>query len=160
MKNKALLFILFLVLISCNSSKNVFGKYRSNFAEYGFFVTQIKFNSDSTAEYHKHGDLMNEEVTGRFKVSNNTAYIKFDKLKYDKSKDTLSFSEFLAKEIDTNEYRNLHYYDLKFENGIPYHLKYKIKHNKLLVYSFVTGKIVRRSKGSYNKSKFYLKKVN
>jgi hypothetical protein len=160
MKKISFLILLFLMLISCNSKKQIIGKYRSNFAEYGFFVTQIKFNSDSTAEYHKAGDLISEDLTGKFKVSHNIAYIKFDKLKYDVSHDTLSLNEILEREIDTNQFRNGHYYDLKFENGIPYHLKYKIKHNKLLIYNITTGKIVRRTKGSRKKAKFYLKKIN
>ncbi len=160
MKKTSFLLILFLLLISCNSRKNLIGTYRSNFAVHGFFVTEIKFNPDSTTEFHMAGDLMNENLTGRFRVSNNIAYIKFDKLKYDQSKDTLSFSEILAKEVDTNEYRNMHSYDLKLENGISYHLKYRIKHNKLLVYNIVSDKIVRKSQGSKNKRKYYLKKIN
>ncbi|MDR7370167.1 hypothetical protein [Flavobacterium aquidurense] len=160
MKNTSFLPILFLLLISCNSRKNLIGTYRSNFAVHGFFVTQIKFNPDSTTEYRMAGDLMNENLTGRFKVSNNIAYIKFDKLKYDQSKDNLSFSEILTKEVDTNEYRNMHSYDLKYENSIPYHLKYKIKQNKLIVYNIVTGKIVRKIQGSMNKRKYYLKKID
>ncbi|HEU4789996.1 MAG TPA: hypothetical protein VFS71_09945 [Flavobacterium sp.] len=160
MKKISFLLILVSLLISCNSKKNLIGTYRSNFAIHGFFVTQIKFNPDSTTEYHMAGDLMNENLTGRFKVTNNIAYIKFEKLKYNQSKDTLSFNEMLTKEVDTNEYRNMHSYDLKLENGIPYHLKYKIKRNKLMVYNIASGKIVRKSQGSKNKRKYYLKKMN
>lgn len=160
MKKTSFLIILLLLLISCNSSKNIIGTYKSNFAVYGFFVTKIKFNPDSTTEYDKIGDLINENLTGRFKISHNIAYIKFDKLKYDQSKDTLSLNEIFTRKIDTNDYQNLHSYDLKFENGISYHLKYKIKHNKLIAYNIITGKIVRKSKGSKNKRKYYLKKIN
>lgn len=125
-----------------------------------FFVTQIKFNTDNTVKFKKVGDLMNEELTGKFKISKNIAYVKFDKLKYDSSQDTLSLNELLESSIDTNQFQNNHLYNLKIENGISYHLKYKIKHDKLLVYNIRTGKIVRRSKGSKNTAKFYLKKVN
>lgn len=103
---------------------------------------------------------MNEELKGKFKISrNNIAYIEFDKLKYDYALDTLSMGELLEKPIDTNQFQNMPLYDLKFEDGIPYHLKFKIKYNKLLVYNIQTGKIVRRSKGSKNIAKFYLKKI-
>lgn len=158
---KKISFLLLLVLfVSCKSNRNFYGTYKSNFAELGFFVTKIEFNADSTVKFNKAGDLMNEELTGKFKISrNNIAYIKFDKLKYDYTLDTLSLNEILKKPIDTNQFQNMHLYDLKLENGISYHLKYKIKHNKLLVYNIQTGKIVRRSKGSKNTAKYYLRKV-
>ncbi|PIF34728.1 hypothetical protein CLU81_5389 [Flavobacterium sp. 9] len=158
MKKLSLLLLLFL-FVSCNSNRNIYGTYRSNFAQLGFFVTAIKFNADSTVKYKMAGDLMNEELTGKFKISRNIAYIKFDKLKYDTAADTLSFDELMEMPIDTNQFQNMHLYDLKNENGIPYHLKYKIKHNKLLVYHMQTGKIVRRAKGSKRIAKFYLKKL-
>ncbi|MBF4483191.1 hypothetical protein [Flavobacterium sp. CSZ] len=158
---KKIFFLLLLLLfVSCNSNRNFCGTYRSNFAQLGFFVTQIKFNTNSTVKFNKAGDLMNEELKGKFKISrNNIAYIEFDKLKYDYALDTLSMGELLEKPIDTNQFQNMHLYDLKFEDGIPYHLKFKIKYNKLLVYNIQTGKIVRRSKGSKNIAKFYLKKI-
>ncbi|QGK73997.1 hypothetical protein [Flavobacterium sp. SLB02] len=158
---KKIFFLLLLLLfVSCNSNRNFCGTYRSNFAQLGFFVTQIKFNTDSTVKFNKAGDLMNEELKGKFKISrNNIAYIEFDKLKYDYALDTLSMGELLEKPIDTNQFQNMPLYDLKFEDGIPYHLKFKIKYNKLLVYNIQTGKIVRRSKGSKNIAKFYLKKI-
>lgn len=158
---KKISFLLLLLLfVSCNSNRNFCGTYRSNFAQLGFFVTQIKFNADSTVKFNKAGDLMNEDLTGKFKISrNNIVYVEFDKLKYNDAPDTLSLTELMEKPIDTNQFQNMHLYDLKFENGIPYHLKYKIKHNKLLVYNIQTGKIVRRSKGSKNTAKFYLKKI-
>lgn len=157
---KVFLFLsIIFIFNSCSSNKNFQGRYRSNFAQLGFFVTDIKFNRDSTVEFHKAGDLMNENLTGRFKVSNNIVYVKFNKLKYDTSKDTLSFDELLKAPIDTNEHKNLHYYDLKFEDNIPYHLKYKIKQDRLLVYNVETNQIIRRFKGSKKVAKFYLQKV-
>lgn len=152
--------LLLFLFVSCNSNRNFCGTYQSNFAQLGFFVTKIKFNADSTVKFNKAGDLMNEELTGKFKISrNNIAYIKFDKLKYDYPLDTLTLNELQEKPIDASQFQNMQPYDLKVENGISYHLKYKIKHNKLLVYNIQTGKIVRRSKGSKNMAKYYLKKV-
>jgi hypothetical protein len=161
MLNRKIFFLLLLFLfVSCASNRNISGTYRSNFAEFGFFVTKIRFNADSTVEFSKAGDLINEELKGKFKISrNNIAYIKFDKLKYEILPDTLPLNELQKIVIDTNQFLNLHSYDLKFENGISYHLKYKIKHNKLLGYNIKTGKIIRRSRGSKNIAKFYLKKV-
>ncbi|QOG03656.1 hypothetical protein [Flavobacterium sp. MDT1-60] len=149
-----------LLFVSCNSNRNFCGTYKSNFAQLGFFVTKIKFNADSTVKFNKAGDLMNEELTGKFKISrSNIVYVKFDKLKYEQPPDSLPLNELQGMPIDTNPFQNMHLYDLKLENGISYHLKYKIKRNKLLVYNIQTGKIVRRSKGSKNTAKFYLKKV-
>lgn len=158
MKKTALLLLLFL-FVSCNSNRNICGTYRSNFAQLGFFVTTVKFNADSTVKYNKVGDLMNEELTGKFKISRNIVYIMFDEPKYDKPLDTLTFNESQETPNYANLFQNNHLYDLKHENGIPYHLKYKIKHNKLLVYHMQTGKIVRRAKGSKRIAKFYLKKL-
>lgn len=154
MKKLSLLFFL-LILVSCNSNRNICGTYRSNFAQLGFFVTTIKFNADSTVKYNKAGDLMNEELTGKFKISRNIAYIKFDEPKLD----TITLNESQETPNYANLFQNNHLYDLKHENGIPYHLKYKIKHNKLLVYHMQTGKIVRRAKGSKRIAKYYLRKL-
>lgn len=154
MKKLSLLLLLFL-FVSCNSNRNIYGTYRSNFAQLGFFVTAIKFNADSTVKYKMAGDLMNEELTGKFKISRNIAYIKFDEPKLD----TLTLNESQETPNYANLFQNNHLYDLKHENGIPYHLKYKIKHNKLLVYHMQTGKIVRRAKGSKRIAKYYLRKL-
>lgn len=157
---KSFLSLAVLILsASCTSNKNIAGKYRSNFAQLGFFVTEIKLNRDSTIEFHKAGDLMNEKLSGRFKILNNNIYVKFDKLKYIEPKNTLSLEELMKLPIDTIESKNLHYYDLKFKRNIPYHLKFKIKSNKLLIYNINTNKIIRRSSNSKKKAKFYLKKL-
>ncbi|WP_426486045.1 hypothetical protein [Flavobacterium sp. 2] len=160
LKNACLLFTLLLLISSCNSSKKISGIYRSNFAQYGFFVTEVKLNEDSTAVFQKWGDVLGEKLNGKYKISKNTLYLKFNKLKHDSSKDTVSINELSMIPIDTSEYQDSHGYDLKFENGIPYHLKFKIKHNKLLVYNFVSDKIIRRCQGSKNKARFYLKKLD
>lgn len=157
---KSFLFLAVVVLTaSCTSNKHIAGRYRSNFARYGFFVTDIKFNRDSTVEYHMAGDVISENLTGRFKIVDNIVYFKIDKLKYIEVKDTLSLEELMLLPIDTTENKNYHHYDLKVENDISYHLKFKIKSNKLLVYDNKTNKIIRKAEGSKKKAKYYLKKL-
>lgn len=155
---KSFFFLVVMVLsASCISNKNIVGKYRSNFAQYGFFVTEIKLNCDSTAEYHMAGDMINENLTGHFKITNNIVYFKSDKLKYIEPKQTFPLNDFTL--IDTIESKNYHHYDLKVENNTSYHLKFKIKSKKLLVYDNKTNKMIRVCQGSKKKAKYYLKKL-
>ena len=59
---------------------------------------------------------------------------------------------------------NSHYYELKKENEIEYHLKYKILKEKLQVYNIQTNKLVKKSKlysekGNWQRKKYFLKKI-
>ena len=57
MKIRTVIFFYVLIFFnSCNVSQNIDGKYRSNFGELGFFVTEIKLNSNKTFNYKQgHG---------------------------------------------------------------------------------------------------------
>ncbi len=57
-------------LSSCGSTHNISGKYRSNFAVHGFFVTRINLNTDSTFGYRMSGDLMFDTSNGHYRVGN------------------------------------------------------------------------------------------
>ena len=58
-------------LPSCASTKNIAGKYRSNFAVHGFFVTRINLNPDSTFGYKMSGDLMFDTSNGHYRLDDN-----------------------------------------------------------------------------------------
>ena len=164
-----LLFIIISVLIlclsSCTSTKNIQGKYKSNFADLGFFINTIKFKNDSTFKYNYSGDLVNQDLTGTYKIHKNKLYLKFIKNKgeIEYQNDSLSISEILSE--------NRHNYKLKNENGINYHRKFLIKNGKLFNYREDNGKLVKRAKKysgkkryiifgpTSNFKKFYLKKV-
>jgi hypothetical protein len=171
MKLKIILFIYFSTfLISCSVNKKVDGKYRSNFAEMGFFVTKIELNRDNTFHYEFSGDLLHTELDGKYRVENKKLYLRFNKLKGEteskigkvNGKDTIVNFENLG---------NSHSYELKKENEIEYHLKYKISKQRLFVYNVQTDQIVRKANGysetrkylffgpKYYKKKKYLKKI-
>lgn len=82
MKLKIILFIyISIFLVSCNANKKISGKYRSNFADLGFFITEIELKSDSTFHYEFSGDLLHTELAGKYKIKKNKLYLRFDKLK-------------------------------------------------------------------------------
>ena len=155
--NKLLIFLIFTTLLSCASDKKVIGTYKSNRASLGFFITTIEFKADSTFKYNFSGDLIDQNLTGKFSVKQNMTYLKFYKNKGDieNKSDSLSVAEILSG--------NYHSYDLKEEKRLPYHLKFKICNEKLLIYRVDNGKLVKRSKVHNGKKyvfrKVYLKKV-
>ncbi|MDM1551361.1 hypothetical protein [Empedobacter falsenii] len=136
MKNIFLLFTVFL-LFSCSSSKNLNGKYRSNKAELGFFITELEFLDNKNFIYKFSGDLQYTKLTGTYKLKDNSVFLKFnkDKGESESESDSLTFEEILSGNYNTH--------DLKNENNIEYHLKYKIKGNKLFPYRIDNGKLVR-----------------
>ena len=145
------------------------GIYRSNFADLGFFVTEVQFNSDQTFLYNYSGDLTNWNLNGKYKIVDKTLYLKFDDEKPDSVK--MVWETELDSIIDYFQVVTT-LYELKKENRIDYHLKYKIKSNhKLFPYHVQTGKIVKKGTfhslkrkylifgpKTYNK-RFYLEKV-
>ena len=157
---------LILCLSSCSSTKDIQGKYKSNFADLGFFINTIEFKNDSTFNYNYSGDLVNQDLTGTYKIDKNKLYLKFTKNKgeIEYQNDSLSISEILSG--------NRHNYKLKNENGINYHRKFLIKNGKLFSYREDNGKLVKRAKKYSDKKryiifgptssfkKFYLKKLN
>ena len=171
MKIKIILSILILTLLfSCNTKKSIIGKYRSNFAEMGFFVTKMELNKDSTFFYEFSGDLLHTELDGKYKIENKILYLRFNKLKGETESEFVKVS---GKDTIVNfeNFGKSHSYELRKENEIEYHLKYKISNQKLFVYNIITNKIVRKVNGysinrkyyvfgpKYYKKKRYLKKI-
>lgn len=88
-------------------------------------------------------------MTGTYIINDKNIYLKFNKEKgkIDSKSDSLTITEIL-----TGNYND---YDLKNESNTDYHLKFKIKGNKLLTYRIDNGKLVTKSK-SYTNTKSFL----
>lgn len=144
------IFTLLIFLVSCSSTKNLNGKYRSNKAELGFFITEINFKNQNDFEYKFSGDLQHTELNGTYKIINDNVFLKFntEKGQIESENDSLTVVEILTG--------NYHNYDLKNESNIEYHLKYKINGKKLFSYRIDNGKLVRKSKYYTNTKKFLL----
>ncbi|NRS90816.1 hypothetical protein HNQ02_003763 [Flavobacterium sp. 7E] len=136
-------------------NKKVDGKYRSKFADLGFFITEIELKSDSTFHYKSSGDLQHTELEGNYKVLNNILYLRFDKQNGEIEKDVVKIKG-NDTIVDFEKLNNSHNYKLKKENEIDYNLKYKISKNKLQVYNIETGKLVRKGKKYTNRRKYIL----
>ena len=147
--------ILFVLLTSCNSNKIVVGKYRSNFAEMGFFITKIELKPDNTFHYEFSGDLQHTELDGIYRIEKNDLYLRFNKLKGETEKDAIK----IVKNdtiVDFEKLSNSHSYELKKDKKIEYHLKYRRSNGKLFVYNIQTNKIVRKAKKYSDKRKYIL----
>ncbi|MFN4364778.1 hypothetical protein [Chryseobacterium hispalense] len=153
----AYLSIFLFTLISCATKEKLQGTYRSNIASLGFFRTTITFENDSIFKYNFSGDLTHQNLTGKYALRKNMAYLKFttNKGEIESESDSVSALEALQG--------NYHHYDLKEEKGIPYHLKLQFRKEKLLMHTITNGKLVRYAKVYNGKkwkyTKVYLKKV-
>ncbi|MBD3906936.1 hypothetical protein NAL32_19890 [Chryseobacterium sp. Ch-15] len=147
---KILKFILIITILnSCASNKKIEGKYTSNFADLGFFITTINLKDDKTFEYNFSGDLVNQELTGTYIIDKNLLYLKFSKEKFEieSKNDSLSITEIFSG--------NYHNYEVQNEKGIQFHRKFKIGNNKLFSYRIDNGKLVKHAK-KYSDNKRYL----
>lgn len=139
---KKLLFLILILFISCKP-KNVYGLYRSNFAESGFFVTDLKLKNDSSFYYYLRGDLVSEERIGRYQVNKNILYLQFDTIK--------------NKNGDSIDYAYPRKFDIKIsKNGFPFHQKYKISGSSLFAYNMKTNEIRKKTKGYFHLKKYFL----
>ncbi|MDR6562018.1 MULTISPECIES: hypothetical protein [unclassified Arcicella] len=154
MRNHMLIGIFFSILFaSCDTNKVITGRYRSNFAQLVFFKTNIVLKSDSTFHYQLSGDLENTELEGIYKTHKDKLYLRFYKLK-DEPADAIKI---VGKDtiVDFEKLYNTHPYELKRENEIEYHLKFKILKNKLQSYRIDNNKLVKRIK-TYSSRKYIL----
>ncbi|MDR6527312.1 hypothetical protein J2787_002704 [Chryseobacterium rhizosphaerae] len=142
------LILALLLLFSCKPQKNLQGVYKTNKAEFGFFVTQIDLKNNNEFNYVFSGDLQHTELSGLYKISNHNLYLKFNKNKgeIESVNDSMTISDVLSG--------NYHNYNLQNENGISYHLKYKIQGNKLFAYGIKNGQLKKKSKVYTNQRKF------
>ncbi len=146
---KILKLILTLLLFSsCTSQRELQGVYKSNKAEFGFFITQIDLKNSNEFSYIFSGDLQYTELSGFYLQKDNNLYLKFNKNKgeIESVNDSMTISDILSG--------NYHNYDLKNENGITYHLKYKIQGNKLFAYGIKSGQLKKKSKVYTSQRKF------
>jgi hypothetical protein len=140
-----ILILLFLCSIfSCRSTKNIAGKYATNFASGGFFGTTIILKSDSTLSYKFSGDLIYHFVTGTYKISNNKIYMLFDK-----------------EILDTNFVNSPLFDDtmhlaISKTDTIKYQRYFYIGHDKLFFSNYKTGKKVTKATRYNRRKKFVL----
>jgi hypothetical protein len=77
--------LLFCLLFSCNSTKNIAGTYRSKFAVNGFFGTRVYLSSDSTFTYRMRGDLAYDTAAGQFQIQQRFLILNYKPLAIDTS---------------------------------------------------------------------------
>ena len=130
-------------LISCVSTKNIAGKYGTNFATMGFFGTKIILKKDSSLEYTFGGDMIHHYLTGHYKIYGHNIYMVFDKEKLDSN---LAPGPLFADTL----YKTFYKGDSIFYQEFLY-----IGHNKLFFAYALTGKKVTKAR-RYNKRKKYL----
>lgn len=143
------LFIILLFLSSCSSPKNLEGTYRSKRPSFGFFITTLELKKDHHFNYQFSGDLVHRKLSGVYKLKDHNLYLKFNKNKRQKE---LQSDSLTAAEIISGNYHN---HDLKSENNINYHLKYKIRGNKLFAYD-IDNKLVKKTEINTNQKRFLL----
>lgn len=130
-------------LISCTSAKNIPGRYRSNFAVHGFFVTRINLNTDSTFGYRMSGDLMFDTSNGRYKIDNKYIVLFHEPFK----PDTSEYEKYGKDAV-------LVRYALSTNNHLGSTEKYVAGHQKLFVCDS-TGTVIKKQFG-YSKRKRFL----
>jgi hypothetical protein len=141
--NKILLVLFLCGLFSCSSTKNIAGKYATNFASLGFFGTTIILKPDSTLSYKFSGDLIYHLVTGTYKVSNNRIYMLFDKEIMDTNfVNSPLFDDTIHLAISKND-------------TIRYQRYFYTGHNKLFFSNYKTGERITKAK-RYNRRKKFL----
>lgn len=134
-----LLILLFPILISCNSTRNISGAYRSKFAVGGFFGTRVVLNADSSFTYRMRGDMVYDTAAGKYQVQQKVLLLHYEPLATDPSldKESLSIHEAMLGS------KNLH------EPG-----RYVIGHKKLFL-TDKNGLKVKRQWG-YSKVRKYV----
>lgn len=133
---------IFIFITTSQAQEKVFGTYRSNIAELGFFGTSIKLKKDYTFEYRLDGDLMHKRGKGIFEIQ-------------DKNIILLKFDENIENSWTTQEKLTL----------IPVKgtKKYLLKNEKLFVID-KNNQVIKKTqalnnKGKMTEQKSYLKKV-
>ena len=135
--------LFFCGLLSCNSSKDIHGVYKSNFGVGGFFGTTVRLYSDSSFTFRMSGDLAYDTAAGHFQISENSVILIYKPLAIDTSSDYQVMKEsFSIHEAITGNH-NLHE---------P--TKYLIGHKKLFL-TDKNGLKVKRQWG-YSKHRKYI----
>ena len=130
-------------LTSCSSMKNITGTYRSNFADLGFFVTNIKLKSDSTFEYRFRGDMISDTASGHFKVYRRKLILAYNPTPVDTS--GLASLRDMGIKVNVSDLRS---------DANRTHVFY-IRHHKLYG-SYQDGEIVKKAFGYSKRKKYFL----
>ena len=138
-----LLLLFAFCLLSCSTTKNITGKYVTNFAILNFFGTTITLKEDMTLDYRFSGDLIFHRVTGTYKVYDRKVYMLFDKEILD--------TNFAKTPLFDNEIKTL----ISEKDTVSYQKMFYIKHDKLFFSYLLTGKRITKAK-RYNKRNKYL----
>ena len=131
------------IFVSCRSTKNIFGVYKSNFGVGGFFGTTVRLSSDSSFTFRMSGDLAYDTAAGHFQISGHSVFLIYKPLTIDTSSVYQTMKESFSIHEAITRNHNLHE---------P--TKYLVGHNKL----FLTGKNgfkVKRQWG-YSKHRKYI----
>lgn len=142
-------------MVSCSVNEKVTGKYRSNFTSLGFFITEVEIKPDNTFHYEFSGDLQHTELDGTYKIEIDKLYLLFSKLKGETEPGAIRIDG-NDTIVDFEKLGNSHSYEIKKENGIEYHLKYRISKNKLQQYNIQNNKLVRKAKKYSDKRKYVI----
>jgi hypothetical protein len=148
-----------LILIICILSNNAFGQkskipgyYISNYAELGFFVTQIELFEDSTFKYEFSGDLFLDRVKGKYRVKKDTIYFDYYPEQIDTT--TYTFTDSTGEVFSFKKPKMPNY----TEHLRPHRLRYK----KGKLYAIKTDSQISTKKNIMKRrtKKYYLIKRN
>jgi hypothetical protein len=131
------------LLTSCSPTRSISGKYRSNFAVHGFFVTRINLNNDSTFGFRMSGDLMFDTSNGHYKLDDNYVILYHEPFK----PDTSEYEKYGKESV-------LLSYALSTNNHLKSPGKYLLGHNKLFVCDS-NGTVIKKQFG-YSKRRQYV----
>lgn len=134
---------LLITFISCNSTKDISGTYRSKFAVLGFFGTRVVLNSDSSFTYRIRGDVSYDTAAGQYTIQRKFLILNYRPLISDSTQDSFSgeASLYIHEAITGN--KNLHEPSM-----------YLIGHNKLFLTDSLGNKV--RTQWGYSRFKRYL----
>ena len=135
--------ILLCFFASCTSTKPIFGTYKTNFADLGFFGTTLILKPDSTFNYTFSGDLIHDQGKGIFTVNRNRVFLNFIGSVSDSIESSDRFS--LMPQLSVSEDNRI----------IVYKEALYIGHKKLFFAHATTGEKVSRA-SKYNKRKKYI----
>lgn len=144
----------------CASAQHLKGTYESNFPAWGFFSTEITFNTDGTFTYLFSGDLTQQELSGTYLIRHRDVYLLFDEVDGPIVKvDSVEAKEFeRLTGIKMYEYANANYHgrERKEEAGVRFHQKFRYEKKRLYSYDLSTGQLIRTFKYYDSKAKNWI----
>ena len=136
------------------------GKYQTNFSPFGISSTEIVFKKNGTCLFETSRHMqMSFKLPGKYIITSDTLYIKFDKPKEIEQNNSISADSIWTI---TDEYNR---YELKTDNHIAYHAKYLLENGKLYIYRYDLGKFIKEAE-TYSDERgrhtvpYYLEKIS